>query len=148
MPSPSHKNLRDITTFEAGLLQNRAYRALNNFLTHHLAKEGLTVPEWKLLGQLTLTDGQRLSQLAAILDVEPPYATRLVLSLEEKGLVARRSDTSDDRAKQVYLTPKGLSRAGDIEKTVRTAMRSFLADIDPEELAIYLGVLLKLARKL
>ena len=139
---------KTFTTFEAGLLQNQAYRALNTFLSLQLEKENLTVPEWKLLGQLTIKEGQRPSQLAAILDIEPPYATRLVVSLEKKGFVTRRSDPTDERVKQVYLTKKGRLRAAATEKSVRKAMREFMHDVTANELAAYLVVIGKLARKL
>jgi DNA-binding MarR family transcriptional regulator len=50
---------------------------------------------------------QRISEMAALQGVAQPSMTVLVGSLEQAGLVARRSDPRDGRAVLVSLTPQG-----------------------------------------
>jgi DNA-binding MarR family transcriptional regulator len=52
-----------------------------------------------------------LSELAAAVSVDAPYATLIVDSLEERGLVERRPDPADRRRKLVALTPEGKEAA-------------------------------------
>jgi DNA-binding MarR family transcriptional regulator len=55
-----------------------------------------------------LTEGpMSLSALAEAVRVDAPYATLIVDSLEERGLVERRPDPGDRRRKLVALTPEG-----------------------------------------
>jgi len=55
-----------------------------------------------------LTEGPlSLSGLAEAIGVDAPYATLIVDSLEERGLVERRPDPADRRRKLVTLTPAG-----------------------------------------
>ena len=55
-----------------------------------------------------LTEGPlSLSGLAEAIGVDAPYATLIVDSLEERGLVERQSDPADRRRKLVTLTPAG-----------------------------------------
>jgi DNA-binding MarR family transcriptional regulator len=55
-----------------------------------------------------LTEGPlSLSGLAAAIGVDAPYATLIVDSLEERGLVERQPDPADRRRKLVTLTPAG-----------------------------------------
>jgi DNA-binding MarR family transcriptional regulator len=55
-----------------------------------------------------LTEGPlSLSGLAEAVGVDAPYATLIVDSLEERGLVERQSDPADRRRKLVSLTPAG-----------------------------------------
>jgi DNA-binding MarR family transcriptional regulator len=55
-----------------------------------------------------LTEGPlSLSGLAEAIGVDAPYATLIVDSLEERGLVERQPDPRDRRRKLVTLTPAG-----------------------------------------
>ena len=55
-----------------------------------------------------LTEGPlSLSGLAEAIGVDAPYATLIVDSLEERGLVERQPDPADRRRKLVSLTPAG-----------------------------------------
>jgi DNA-binding MarR family transcriptional regulator len=57
---------------------------------------------------LWLAEGpMSLSELAEAVRVDAPYATLIVDSLEERGLVERRPDPADRRRKLVALTPEG-----------------------------------------
>ena len=52
-----------------------------------------------------------LSALAEAVGVDAPYATLIVDSLEQRGLVERRTDPADRRRKLVALTAEGLAAA-------------------------------------
>jgi len=57
---------------------------------------------------LWLTEGPlSLSGLAEAIGVDAPYATLIVDSLEQRGLVEREADPADRRRKLVTLTPAG-----------------------------------------
>jgi DNA-binding MarR family transcriptional regulator len=61
---------------------------------------------------LWLTEGPlSLSELAEAVHVDAPYATLIVDTLEERGLVERRPDSADRRRKLVALTPEGKEAA-------------------------------------
>lgn len=60
-----------------------------------------------------LTEGPlSLSGLAEAIGVDAPYATLIVDSLEERGLVERQPDPADRRRKLVSLTPVGRDAVG------------------------------------
>jgi DNA-binding MarR family transcriptional regulator len=48
-----------------------------------------------------------LADLAQRLDIEPPHATAIIDTLEERGYVTRQTDSQDRRRKQVVLTAAG-----------------------------------------
>src|SRR5690348_14501831 len=76
-----------INAYSTGLIQGKAYRALNTALTKILLRFGISIPEWKLLGQLVDHGDLKLAQLAEKLDVEAPLVTALIDKLEKKALV-------------------------------------------------------------
>jgi DNA-binding MarR family transcriptional regulator len=60
-----------------------------------------------------------LSGLAEAVGVDAPYATLIVDTLEERGLVERRADPADRRRKLVSLTPQGKEAVARVIKIQR-----------------------------
>lgn len=136
------------STYRAGLIQSRAYRALHGFLAGQLEGFGLTVPEWSCLGVLFEADGSlRPSEIATELGIKQPVCTVLIKKMEHKRLVSRRLDHEDSRVTNISITKSGQKLTARIEQDLRLAMRTFLADVDRAELTVYLAVLEKIAQK-
>ncbi len=84
-----------------------------------VARFGVTRAKWAVLARLERFEGLKQSELAEMLDLQPITLTRLLDGLCENGLIERRADAEDRRAKRLYLTPaarpllKRLGKAGD-----------------------------------
>src|SRR5690349_3665707 len=83
-------------------------------LTHELEAEleadyGLSISSLELLSRLaTARDGMlRLTTLADAAGLSLSRISRILDALEKRGLVERRADADDTRAKQAWLTPQG-----------------------------------------
>jgi DNA-binding MarR family transcriptional regulator len=74
-----------------------------------------------------------LSELADAVRVDAPYATIIVDTLEERGLVERRHDPADRRRKLVELTETGVHMAERARRMHREPPPGF-ADLTAEEL--------------
>lgn len=84
----------------------------------------LTVGEARTLFYVWRNPGQRQSVLADAMYVEPMTLVGYLDSLEKAGLVRRRQDPSDKRAKLIELTPEAdplLERIGVALQSVRSA---------------------------
>ena len=64
--------------------------------------------EWRALAQLQELDGLSVSELAKIVISERSALSRVIGSMEEKGLVRRSQAKEDQRATLVFLTKQGL----------------------------------------
>ena len=135
-------------TYEAGLLQAKAYRAMTNFMSCELAAFDLSLPDWAMLGLMMENSHIRPGELAQELGVKPPVVTANLKRLEAAGLVERRVHDSDSRVSEVSLTSAGRKRVESVEASLRNTMRDFLKGIKVSELISYLNVLTKLAGKL
>ncbi|MBA3724183.1 MAG: MarR family transcriptional regulator [Candidatus Levybacteria bacterium] len=127
--------------YNAGILQGKAYRILTAQLTSALIPFKLSIPEWKLLGQLADNGSMKLARLADLLGVEAPLITSLVDSLEKKGLVKRTEDKVDKRAKIIQGTKKAMKLVEKIEPTVQATMKPLLHGITEKEFRSYMHVL-------
>ena len=67
----------------------------------HVRQAGLRVPEWRILACLYDGDGAMITQLARVALVEQSRLTRIIMQMDARGLVHRKSDPSDGRRVRV-----------------------------------------------
>jgi len=99
-------------------------RLLRTYSNQHAKLMGLTRAQWAVLLQLERNEGLIQTDLAGVLDIKPITLTRLIDRLCKSGLVERRPDPRDRRARFLYLTPRArplLARiAGQTEELAAT----------------------------
>lgn len=116
-------------------------------LTRHLRQTApgeLTLSQWSALVTVETQAPVRIGDLAEREGVSAATATRLVASLEERGLVARETDLADRRSSRVSLTPAGRAKLdwARRRRTERLAQRlSTLTDDEVRRLLDALPVL-------
>lgn len=88
----------------------------------------------------------RQNVLAEAVGIEGPSLVRLVDQLAAAGLVVRREDPSDRRAKVLGLTPRGRQVFEQIEAELSTLRARVFAEIDGADLEASLRVFAALQR--
>lgn len=92
-----------------------------------------------------LLDGPlRMSELAASLATDKPYATLIVDDLERRGLVERTVDPDDRRCRRASLTGPGREAARTAHRIV-SQLPSGFARLEPDELSELARLLAKAA---
>jgi DNA-binding MarR family transcriptional regulator len=137
-----HINALQLNAYSTGLLQGKAYNRLHKYLTNILLPYNVSVPEWKLLGQLFENHLIKLNELADLLSYDPPMVTKLVKRLEKKDLVKREQDPKDERAKIISITREGSKLIEEVEPKVKMTMAMILNGISREDLNSYIKVLI------
>ncbi len=89
----------------------------------------------------------RQGVLAEELGIEGPSLVRLIDLLQTEGLVERREDPTDRRAKTLHLTPAGEAKVERTNRILRRVRASLLKDIGSEELAITFETLQRIEQR-
>jgi MarR family transcriptional regulator for hemolysin len=89
----------------------------------------------------------RQGALADEIGIEGPSLVRLIDLLQSEGLVERREDPTDRRAKTLHLTPNGEAKAEEIHRVLRRVRADLLKDISPEDLAVTFDVLQRIEQR-
>ena len=89
----------------------------------------------------------RQGVLADELGIEGPSLVRLIDLLEAEGLVERREDPSDRRAKTLHLTKAGGAKVEETNRVLRRVRASLLKDIGADELAITFETLQRIEQR-
>jgi MarR family transcriptional regulator, transcriptional regulator for hemolysin len=98
MPKPS-------TNREFAFTISDVARLLRTYADYRAAQFGITRAQWAVLVRIDRAEGLNQSELAETLDLQPITLTRLLDKLCDSGLIERRPDPSDRRAKRLFLMP-------------------------------------------
>jgi MarR family 2-MHQ and catechol resistance regulon transcriptional repressor len=85
----------------------RCYRAMSQIAERSIAEAGLGLSDFAALEALRYKGPLTITEIQAKVLLAPGSMTAAVDRLERKGLVTRRPDPRDRRAKVLELTPKG-----------------------------------------
>src|ERR1700712_209637 len=113
-------------------------RLLRTYADQKARLRGMTRAQWAVLLRLERNEGLKQSDLAEILEIQPITLTRLVDRLCNNGLIERRADPTDRRAKRLYLTPAARPLLDHIATQVEELAETVLAGVDPDAVGILL----------
>lgn len=124
-------------TIAAATLLARAYRRHANRVLERLGLSDAMA--WPLL-IARQRDGLRQTELAQALRVEGPSLARTLDRLEASGLIERREDPQDRRAKTLHLSAAGERLCDDIEQAVTELARTAFGAVNEADLDACLRV--------
>ena len=102
---------------------------------------GMTRAIWSVLAHLKFKNGVKQSTLAAQMDIKPITLARHIDRLEKEGLVERRDDPEDRRAKRLFLTPAATPQLEGLKKIGRKVHKVAMTGISAKDQETVLRVL-------
>jgi DNA-binding MarR family transcriptional regulator len=115
---------------------NQAHHALRGAIIRGFKANGadLTAEQWSILEYLWFKKEAPQTAIAKATGRDKPAVTRLVVSLEEKGLVKRTR--ADMRTNIVKLTPKGVHLHEQYGPVLRDIVSSALSSVSKKDIGI------------
>jgi len=130
-PATGHPHGSEPATAEEAVLM--ATIRIGRRMRQRLPGEELEFSLIALLKALAHRGALRLTDLAAVLDLDASTVSRHVRTLEERGLVARTTDPDDGRATRLALTDEGRDRLEAGAARRRALVAELLEDWSPED---------------
>lgn len=144
MPQPSKNR-------EFAFILNDVARLLRTYADYKAAQFGMTRAQWAVLVRLDRFEGLNQSELAEMLDLQPITLTRLLDKLCDSGLIERRPDPDDRRAKRLFLTASArplLKQLGVLGEETMAAALEGVAPQDVEQMVSQLAIVKENLRRL
>jgi len=127
---------------------NDVARLLKTYADQRARDFGMTRAQWAVLARVERSEGLKQCELADTLDLQPITLTRLIDRLCDSGLIERRPDPDDRRAKRLYLTPAARPVLDGLTRLGQDIMATVLAGIEPAAVEQLLAHLLTLKTNL
>src|SRR5215468_48346 len=100
--------------------------------------------EYATLTTLDAEPGIDQVHLAARIACDKMSTSQLVERLEKRGLISRRTDPADRRARVLHLTPKGLALRRRLQPAALAAQDRILAPLRPEERPLLIDLIARI----
>jgi DNA-binding MarR family transcriptional regulator len=128
----------------ASALARRFQLICATMIAEALEGEEVVQLEYGTLLCLEIEPGIDQRRLAEAMGIDPSNASLIVDRLHSKGLIERRVNGDDRRARELYLTPKGKALWRRLRPKTSTANERVLAPLPPAQRELFLDLLIRL----
>ncbi len=113
-----------------------------------LSEIGLFPGQDQVLSALAAQDGLTMGEIASLLRIRPPTASKMAARMGAQGLVQRRSAASDARLVTIHITEEGRALCERVERIARKIEKQMLAGFDDKDERRLRRLLKKVSRNL
>lgn len=118
-----------------------AWHAIARMYNQQAAKYDATMSMGFVLLNINSEEGSPATKIAPLMGLEARSLTRLLKSMEEKGLVFREADKVDKRSVRIRLTKEGKDKKEKARETVLKFNLAVHEQVPPEKLAVFFEVI-------
>jgi DNA-binding MarR family transcriptional regulator len=117
-----------------------AWHAISRMYNTQAARYDITTSIGFVLLNIDQELGTPATKIAPLLGLETRSLTRILRSMEEKGLIYKQADTQDKRSVRIFLTELGLEKKEVSRQTVRHFNQKARAKIPQSQLDVFFKV--------
>lgn len=121
-----------------------SWHAIARMYNQQAIKYGGTMSIGFALLNIHTEEGTPATKIAPMMGLEARSLTRLLKSMEEKGLIYRETDKNDKRSVRILLTKEGKKNKEKARNTVLRFNEAVREEIDEEKLNAFFDVLKKI----
>jgi DNA-binding MarR family transcriptional regulator/GNAT superfamily N-acetyltransferase len=120
---------RSATTAAMPLVRafSRELASAGGLLSPDYLQSGLSLAEARCVYELGHAEGLEISALAKRLDLDLGYISRVISRLASRGLVSKRIEPRDARARSIVLTARGRTRLAALDRQANLRLGAWLA---------------------
>ncbi len=117
-----------------------AWHAISRMYNNQATQNDITTSIGFVLLNIDQENGIPATKIAPLLGLETRSLTRILRSMEEKGLIYKQSDAQDKRSVRIFLTSLGLEKKEISRQTVRHFNKKVRDKIPQSQLDVFLKV--------
>ncbi|TPG62301.1 MarR family winged helix-turn-helix transcriptional regulator [Hymenobacter nivis] len=117
-----------------------AWHAISRMYNTQAAQNDITTSIGFVLLNIDQEHGIPATKIAPLLGLETRSLTRILRSMQDKGLIYKQADTQDKRSVRIFLTPLGVEKKEISRQTVRHFNAKIREKIPQSQLDVFLKV--------
>lgn len=118
-----------------------AWHAIARMYNQQANKYDLTMSMGFVLLNINSDEGTPATKIAPLMGLEARSLTRLLKTMEEKGLICRKADATDKRSVRIFLTKEGKRKKEKSREVVLKFNNSVRESVSNENLTVFFDVL-------
>ncbi len=118
-----------------------SWHAISRMYNQQAQKYDITTSIGFVLININTEEGTRATKIAPLMGLEARSLTRMLKTMEEKGLIYRSPDPDDKRSVRIFLTEIGKEKKEVSIKTVLTFNEAVYKNISQEKLNTFFEVI-------
>jgi DNA-binding MarR family transcriptional regulator len=123
-----------------------AWHAISRMYNQQAAEEGFTTAIGFVLININSKEGTPATKIAPLIGLETRSLTRMLKTMEEKGLIYKKADPVDKRSVRMFLTDEGKRKKEISVQSVKRFNEQVRAALTEEELGSFFGVISKIQK--
>jgi DNA-binding MarR family transcriptional regulator len=123
-----------------------AWHAISRMYNQQAAEEGFTTAIGFVLININSKEGTPATKIAPLIGLETRSLTRMLKTMEEKGLIYKKADPVDKRSVRMFLTEEGKRKKEISVQSVKRFNEQVRAALTEDELASFFGVISKIQK--
>ena len=121
-----------------------AWHAISRMYNQQAAEEGFTTAIGFVLINIHSKDGTPATKIAPLIGLETRSLTRMLKTMEEKGLIFKKADPLDKRSVRIFLTEEGKEKKERSVNTIRNFNEQVREVVSEKELNAFFDVFEKI----
>ncbi|MBP2002420.1 DNA-binding MarR family transcriptional regulator [Paenibacillus shirakamiensis] len=117
-----------------GFYMGIAYRKLNQLFHQRMKSFDITPEQWVVLHRIWEQDGMIQKEIGEKSGKDKPTTTRILMMLEEKGLVHKVCGDQDRRSYTVHITAAGQQLMEQTQPLERQVLRDAVGNLDEAQI--------------
>lgn len=117
-----------------------SWHAIARMYNQRAAKHDITMSIGFVLLNIDSVEGTPATKIAPLMGLEARSLTRMLKSMEEKGLIYRKADPSDKRSVRIYLTDEGKVKKEVSRVTVKAFNQAVMSAIPQHKIEVFYEV--------
>jgi DNA-binding MarR family transcriptional regulator len=123
-----------------------AWHAISRMYNQQAAEEGFTTAIGFVLININSKEGTPATKIAPLIGLETRSLTRMLKTMEEKGLIYKKADPLDKRSVRMFLTEEGKRKKEISIQSVKRFNELVRGALTEEELGSFFGVISKIQK--
>lgn len=120
-----------------------AWHAIARMYNQQASRYDATMSMGFVLLNIDTEEGTPATKIAPLMGLEARSLTRLLKTLEERGVIYRQTDKTDRRSVRIYLTAEGRRKREQARETVLRFNETVREEISEEKLEVFFDVIQK-----
>jgi DNA-binding MarR family transcriptional regulator len=117
-----------------------AWHAISRMYNQQAAQEGFTTAIGFVLININSKEGTPATKIAPLIGLETRSLTRMLKTMEEKGLIFKKADPLDKRSVRIFLTDLGKKKKEISVQTIMKFNQLVRNVVSEEELQVFFGI--------